>query len=295
IVEKILEYREFAKLISTYLDALPDLVEKRTNRLHTDYNQVIAATGRLSSINPNLQNIPVRTELGRAIRKAFIDEKGMRLLSVDYSQLELRIIAGLSHDKKMIETFARGEDIHARTAAEINEVPLEAVTKEMRYAAKEVNFGILYGMGVYGLSSRTGISREQAKEFIDKYFAAYTGVAKYLEELKEQARKQGYVETLFGRRRYLPEINAQNAQLRNAAERMAVNMPVQGTEADIMKLAMIHVYQGLHTVSSKSRLILQVHDELVLEVPKGDVRLVAEFLKTTMEHVLPFEVPLTVE
>lgn len=294
IVEEILNYREMAKLLSTYLEALPALVHPKTGRVHTDYNQTIAATGRLSSSNPNLQNIPTRTELGHEIRKGFIANRGFRLLSADYSQIELRIVASLANDEKMIGTFRRGEDIHARTAAEINDVPIDRVTKEMRYAAKEVNFGVLYGMGVWGLASRTGISRDQARAFIEKYFSVYTGVARYLEETKEQARKLGYVETLFGRRRYLPDIHSRVMQLRNAAERMAVNMPIQGTAADLLKRVMITIHEKLPAVSPKSRMLLQVHDELVFEVPTKDVETVARFIRKEMESVEQFSVPILV-
>lgn len=295
IIEHLLEYRELAKLLSTYLEALPSLIHKKTGRVHTDYNQTVAATGRLSSSNPNLQNIPTRTELGNEIRKAFIADRGYRLISADYSQIELRIAAALANDRTMIATFRRGEDIHTSTAAAINDVPIHQVTKEMRYAAKEVNFGVLYGMGVYGLASRTGISREEARAFIDKYFKVYHGVAEYIEQTKAIARKTGYVETLFGRRRYLPDLNSRNMQVRNAAERMAVNMPLQGTAADLMKLAMIAIHRGLPSVSPKSRMLLQVHDELVFEVPSADTNKVARFVKEMMETVEKFAVPIVVE
>lgn len=295
IIPMMVEYRELAKLLSTYLDALPALVHPVTGRVHTEYNQVVAATGRLSSSNPNLQNIPVRTELGREIRKAFVAKEGFMLVSADYSQIELRLAAALSGDKKMLEAFRKGEDIHARTAADIHGIPLENVTKDIRFTAKEVNFGVLYGMGVYGLASRTGISREHAKEFIDKYFSVYKGVAAYIEETKAIAKSRGYVETLFGRRRYLPEINSGMAQMRAQAERMAVNMPLQGTAADLMKLAMIAVHEELPRVSPNSKILLQVHDELVLEVPKSDVRRVAAFAKETMETVEKFAVPIVVD
>lgn len=295
IIPMMMEHRELAKLLSTYLDALPALVHPVTGRVHTEYNQVVAATGRLSSSNPNLQNIPVRTELGREIRKAFVTKKGFMLVSADYSQIELRLAAALSGDKKMLDAFRKGEDIHARTAADIHGIPLEHVTKDIRFTAKEVNFGVLYGMGVYGLASRTGITREHAKEFIDKYFSVYQGVAAYIEETKALAKSRGYVETLFGRRRYLPEINSGMAQVRAQAERMAVNMPLQGTAADLMKLAMIAVHEELPKVSPNSKILLQVHDELVLEVPKSDVRRVATFAKETMETVEKFAVPIVVD
>lgn len=295
IIKDILLYRELSKLLSTYLDALPKLVHTKTKRVHTEFNQTIAATGRLSSSNPNLQNIPVRTELGAQIRKAFVAEKGNVLVSADYSQIELRIVAAMSGDKKMLDAFRKGEDIHSRTAAEINGVPIENVTKQMRYAAKEVNFGVIYGMGAWGLAARTGISREEASLFIDKYFALYKDVAAFLDMTKEVARKRGFVETLFGRRRYLPDLQAGNQQIRAAAERMAVNMPIQGTAADLIKLAMIAVHKGLPTISPKSRMVLQVHDELVVEVPEADVPRVASFLKETLETLEKLPVPIVAE
>ncbi len=285
IIAMIVEYRELAKLRSTYLEALPKLVKKKTGRVHTDYNQAVTSTGRLSSSNPNLQNIPIRTELGREIRKAFIADRGFHLLSADYSQIELRLAAVLANDTKMLEAFRKGEDIHARTAADIHGIPLDKVTKEIRRTAKEVNFGVLYGMGVYGLAGRTGISRDQAKEFIDRYFSVYTGIAEYVEKTKELARSRGYVETLFGRRRYITDINSSNHQLRSAAERMAVNMPIQGTAADLMKLAMIAISRELPKLSSATRMILQVHDELVFEVPQADVEKVGKFVQETMEMI----------
>lgn len=295
IVDRIVEYRELSKIRSTYLEALPELIKKETGRVHTDFNQAVTATGRLSSSNPNLQNIPVRTELGREIRKAFIADKGSVLLSADYSQLELRIAAALAGDEKMLASFRKGEDIHTRTAAEIHGIPIEKVTKEIRRTAKEVNFGVLYGMGVYGLASRTGLSRDEAKSFIDKYFALYTGIAEYIERTKVLARSQGYVETLFGRRRYLPEINAGAQQIRAAAERMAVNMPIQGTAADLMKMAMIAIHRELPKISADSRMLLQVHDELVFEVPTADVHRVASFVKETMETIEKLSVPIVVD
>lgn len=293
IIPLISEYRELSKLISTYLDALPTLIEA-DGRLHTSFNQTIAATGRLSSADPNLQNIPVRTELGAAVRNAFIAEKGYTMLSADYSQIELRIVASLANDQTMIDIFKKGEDIHRATAATIHGVPLDQVTHDMRYSAKEVNFGVIYGMGAWGLSARTGLSPEEAREFIQKYFASFAGVKAYLENTIAEARKIGYVESLFGRRRYLPEINASAGQVRAAAERMAVNMPVQGTAADLMKIAMIKVHKKLAEISPKARLVLQVHDELLLEVPNSDVEKVAKFVKNSMEGVAKLKVPIEV-
>lgn len=295
IVELLMEYRELSKLQSTYAEALPKLVNTKTGRVHTSFNQTVAATGRLSSSDPNLQNIPIRTELGNEIRKAFIAERGYKLISADYSQIELRIVASIAADEKMIDSFRKGEDIHKRTAADVYEIPLEEVTKEQRYAAKEVNFGVLYGMGVMGLASRKGITKEHAREFIDKYFAVHHWIKDYIDTTKALAHKVGYVETLLGRRRYLPEINSSMQQVRAAAERMAVNMPVQGTAADIMKLAMMEVFHKLPSVSPKSRLLLQVHDELVLEVPASDVQKVSSFVSDTMDSVYKLKVPIETE
>ncbi len=326
IIPEIENYRELTKLQNTYSDVLPTLVNKITHRIHTNFNQTIAATGRLSSTDPNLQNIPVRTELGREIRKAFVAEPGNVLLSVDYSQIELRIVASLAEDKKMLEIFAEDLDIHAATAAAINNVPLAEVTKAMRYAAKEVNFGVLYGMGTHGLSWRAHIPYWQAKEFIEKYFEQFSGVKQYIDRTLEFTKKSGYCETLFGRRRYIPELASTNFQVRNAGERMAVNHPIQGTAADLMKLAMIDVYHRLKehgtwnqptppinppargelvipprrgaqrgVLASPAKLLLQVHDELVLEVKKGIEKEVAVLLKEAMENVVKLRVPVKVE
>jgi DNA polymerase I len=300
IIDLISQYREYTKLQSTYLDALPKLISKKSGRVHTSFNQTITATGRLSSSEPNLQNIPIRTEMGREIRKAFVANKGYSILAIDYSQVELRIVASLANDKKAIEVFNAGEDIHKRTAAEINGVSIEEVTKEMRYAAKEVNFGILYGMGAYGLAWRAHIDRNEAKEFIDKYFQAFEGIKEYLDNTKALAQSMGYVETLFGRRRYLPEINSGIPQVRNAAERMAVNMPVQGTAADLMKLAMIEVQKELENMKGNSegklaKMILQVHDELVFEVKDSHLESLAKEFKEIMETVYKLKVPIEAE
>jgi DNA polymerase I len=297
IIEQIENFRELTKLQNTYSDVLPTLINPRTGRIHTHFNQTIAATGRLSSTDPNLQNIPVRTELGREIRKAFVAEPGNVLLSADYSQIELRIVASLAEDKKMMEIFAADLDIHSATAAAINGVPLEEVTREMRYAAKEVNFGVLYGMGTHGLSWRAKIPYWQAKEFIDTYFREFSGVKKYIDQTLEFTRKEGYCETLFGRRRYLPELSTTNFQARSAAERMAINHPIQGTAADLMKLAMIAVHQKIQVSNCKlfTKMMLQVHDELVLEVQAGLEKEVGQLLKETMEQVVTLRVPVKVE
>ena len=297
IIAYIEDFRELEKLRNTYIDVLPNLRNKYTSRIHTTYNQTVAATGRLSSSDPNLQNIPIRTELGKKVREVFIAEKGNALIAADYSQIELRVVASLAKDERMIEIFKNKQDIHTATAAAINGVELKEVTKEMRRAAKEVNFGVLYGMGAFGLASRTGISRYDAQEFIDKYFANFSGVKKYMENILKQAEEDGYVETIFGRRRYIPELHSNNFQLRSSGERMAVNMPVQGTAADIMKLAMIAVSNKINVdkYKDKVKLCLQVHDELVLEVSEDLKDEIAEIVKYEMENVVKLEVPLDVE
>jgi len=295
IIDLISEYRELAKLQTTYVDALPELINKKTGRVHTSFNQTITATGRLSSSNPNLQNIPIKTKLGRQMRKAFIAESGYKLVSADYSQIELRIVASLANDKNMIKAFEQGEDIHTITAAKINNIKPEAVTKDMRRAAKEINFGIMYGMGASGVASRTGIPRDQAQEFIDKYFQAFPNVKKYLQETKDFVKEKGYVETMFGRRRYLPDIHSGVPNIAAAAERMAVNMPIQGTAADLIKLAMIKIFDKLPQISPKSKMILQVHDELVFEVPDNEIQQVTELVKYIMETVYRFKCPIKVE
>ncbi len=295
IVGQILEFRELAKLKSTYLDSLPELVSSIDKRVHTSFNQTVAATGRLSSSDPNLQNIPIRSELGAEIRNAFIADRGHRILAADYSQFELRIAASIADVKTMIESFRSGEDIHARTAAEIHGIPLEQVTKEIRRTAKEVNFGVLYGMGASGLAQRQGIRREEAQAFIEKYYMVYHELQDWMGETIKAARARGYVETLFGRRRYLPELKSSNPMIRAAAERMAVNMPTQGTQADIIKLAMVRINQWLPKASPDSKMILQVHDELVFEVPEHDVHKVGKVVKETMENVYKLKVPTVVE
>jgi DNA polymerase I len=296
IISQIESYRELEKLRNTYIDVLPRLVQKETGRIHTHFNQTVATTGRLSSSNPNLQNIPIRTPLGKEIRDAFIATPGNVLIAADYSQVELRIVASLAKDKKMLEIFKKGEDIHTATAAAINGVEIKDVTKEMRRAAKEVNFGVLYGMGSYGLASRTGIPAWQAKEFIEEYFKQFAGVKMYLEETLANAKDDGYVETLFGRRRYIPELRASNFQLRSAGERMAINMPVQGTAADLMKLAMIALHEKLSVYKREDVcMLLQVHDEVVFEVKKELAEEVAALVKDIMEHVTELRVPIDVQ
>lgn len=290
VIEMIEEHRELAKLQNTYIDVLPTLVNEKTGRVHTTFNQAVAATGRLSSSDPNLQNIPIRTDLGRRIRDAFVAAPGSVLLAADYSQIELRIVASLAEDETMMRIFDENKDIHAATAAVVNRVPLEKVTKEMRSAAKEVNFGVLYGMGAYGLASRTGISQAEAEDFIQKYFEQFAGVKAYIDRTVKFARKEGYVETLFGRRRYIPELKASNFQVRAAGERMAVNMPIQGTAADLMKMAMIKIDESIKNTDVK--MMLQVHDELVFEIKKGLEEEVAILVKREMETVAKLRVPI---
>ena len=295
IISLIMEHRELSKLKNTYLDALPQLVNKETGRVHTNFNQTRTSTGRLSSSDPNLQNIPMRTELGRSIRKAFIPEKGNVLISADYSQIELRVAADLSEDKNLIQIFKEEKDVHTITAAFVHNIPEEKVTSEIRRTAKEINFGILYGMGARGLAQRTGMTHARAKDFIDRYFASFSGVAEFIENNIDLARAQGYVETKFNRRLSLPDINSGVQQIRSAAERLATNMPIQGTAADIMKMAMIAVHNGLPRISAKAKMIIQVHDELVLEVPEKDGKAVSKFVQEEMESVVKLKVPVVVD
>jgi DNA polymerase-1 len=295
IIDLILEYRELAKLCSTYLDALPKMVDPKTGRIHTSFNQAITATGRLSSSKPNLQNIPTRSDLGQMVRRAFVASPGSKILAADYAHIELRIIASLANDKKMIAAFRAGKDIHRETASQIWGVPPEEVTPELRRAAKTINFGVTYGMGARGLAEAAGISFDEAKKFIGRYFTVYEGIKNFIEETRRTAQDLGYVETFFGRRRYLPEIFSEIPMVRAEAERMAVNMPVQGTAADIMKLAMIAVAAGLPKISPRSKMILQVHDELVFEAPAAEIKKVARFVKKTMEKVIKLKVPIVAE
>jgi DNA polymerase-1 len=293
IIEAILEYRQLSKLLSTYLVALHPLINPVTGRIHTHFNQMATVTGRLSSTEPNLQNIPTRTEVGRQMRKMFVPGEGYDLLmSCDYSQVELRVMASVAQDELLIDAFKHGQDIHARTASEIFGVPLDEVTPEMRRRAKTVNFGIIYGISDFGLGRQLGVPRSVAKQYIDSYFARYTGVKAYMEREKEKARKQGYVETLFGRRRYLPDIHAANYNQRTFAERTAINTPIQGTAADIIKIAMLHVRDELKAAGVKSRVLLQVHDELVLEVTADEQEKVGAIVKGAMENAVKLSVPL---
>jgi DNA polymerase-1 len=290
----LLEHRGLAKLKSTYTDKLPQMVNAATGRVHTSYSQAVAVTGRLASSDPNLQNIPIRSAEGRRIREAFVAPKGSRIISADYSQIELRIMAHLSGDTGLLKAFARGEDIHRATAAEVFGVVPEAVSSEQRRYAKVINFGLIYGMSAFGLASQLDIERSAAQQYIDLYFARYPGVADYMQRTREQAKKQGYVETVFGRRLWLPEINAANGMRRQAAERAAINAPMQGTAADLIKLAMIAVQQWLDKEKIQSKLIMQVHDELVLEVPQEEVPEVRQKLHDLMCHVAELKVPLEI-
>ncbi|MGM0545706.1 MAG: DNA polymerase I [Bacteroidota bacterium] len=292
----ILEYRALSKLKSTYVDALPKLINDETGRIHTDFNQHIAATGRLSSSNPNLQNIPIRTERGREIRKAFVADEGFQLLSADYSQVELRVIASMSGDENMIEAFNNDEDIHSRTAKEVFDLDsLDDVTSDHRRKAKEVNFGIPYGVSAYGLASRLGISNDEGKEMIDQYFERFPGILEYINETKAFAKENGYVKTLMGRRRYISDINASNWNRRAFAERTAINMPIQGTAADIIKQAMIDIQHYLEEHELKTRMLLQVHDELIFEIPEAEQVEVPEQLKELMESAFELACPLKVD
>jgi len=296
IVRDILEWRQMVKLQSTYIDALPNQVDAKTGRVHTDYMQTVAATGRLSSNNPNLQNIPIRTERGRLIRKAFIARnENYTLLSADYSQIELRIIAALSGEGNMIESFRKGEDIHKSTASKVFNVPLEEVTREQRSHAKTVNFGIIYGVSAFGLSSQTSLSRSESKDLIDAYYETYPRLKAYINEQIEQARELGYVQTVLGRRRYLKDINSQNAMVRGGAERNAVNAPIQGSAADIIKIAMINIHKKLSEEKWKSKMLLQVHDELVFDVHLSELEKIKPMIKHEMENAFTLSVPLEVE
>lgn len=296
IIQQVLDYRGLAKLKSTYVDALPLQIEESTSRVHTDYMQTVAATGRLSSNNPNLQNIPIRTERGRQVRKAFVPRnEDYTLLAADYSQIELRIIAALSEEETMIEAFKNGEDIHASTASKVFNVPLAEVTREQRSNAKTVNFGIVYGVSAFGLSNQTDMSRGEAKELIDTYYETYPKLKDYMSKQVDFARDHGYVKTVLDRRRYLKDINSANAIVRGAAERNAVNAPIQGSAADIIKIAMINIYNKLEAGNYKSKMLLQVHDELVFDIYKPELEEMKAMIKTEMEGAFKMDVPLDVE
>lgn len=296
IINKVLEFRSLKKLLSTYVEALPELVNPKTGKIHTSYNQAVTATGRLSSVNPNLQNIPIRDENGREIRRAFIPtDENYTFLSADYSQIELRIMAALSQDADMLKAFGEGKDIHTITAAKIYKVPETEVTPEMRRKAKTANFGIIYGISAFGLSQRLNISRSEARQLIDGYFENFPGVKIFMDKQIELAGKNGYVQTIKGRKRYLNDINSANAVVRGMAERNAINAPIQGSAADIIKIAMINIYKQFENENLQTKMVLQVHDELDFDVYKTELNKVKQIVKTEMEHAVELGVPLTVE
>jgi DNA polymerase-1 len=291
----IMEHRGLSKLKSTYTDKLPLEINRTTGRIHSCFQQAVAATGRLSSTEPNLQNIPIRSAEGRKIRQAFVAAPGYKLLAADYSQVELRIMAHLSQDAGLLAAFANAQDVHRATAAEVFGVPVAEVTSEQRRRAKAINFGLIYGMSAFGLAKQLGIDRHDAQEYVDRYFERYPGVYDYMEKTREQSEEQGYVETLFGRRLYLPDIRAGNGMLRKAAQRTAINAPMQGTAADIIKQAMVDIDHWLQSASLDARLVLQVHDELVFEVSEQDVGLLAEGVRFRMVSAAALDVPLVVD
>jgi DNA polymerase-1 len=292
---RILDHRSLAKLKGTYTDKLPLMVNPATGRVHTNYAQAVAVTGRLASNDPNLQNIPIRTPEGRRVREAFVAPPGHVLMSADYSQIELRIMAHISEDPALLRAFAEGIDVHKATASEVFGVPVADVSSEQRRYAKVINFGLIYGMGAFGLASNLGIEQKAAKDYIDKYFARFAGVKRYMDETRVKAREQGYVETVFGRRLWLPEINAGSGPLRAGAERQAINAPMQGTAADLIKLAMIAVQGALDREQRATRMVMQVHDELVLEVPDAELAWASEAIPRLMAGVAELKVPLLAE
>jgi len=296
IVQDILDFRQYQKLKSTYVDALPTLINPYTGLIHTSYNQAVAATGRLSSTNPNLQNIPIRTEKGREVRKAFIPrDPDYILLSADYSQIELRIMAELSQDEQMLEAFAQGHDIHRATAAKVYGLDLEAVTADQRRRAKAVNFGIIYGQSAFGLSQNLGISRKEAAEIIDQYFSQYKGIRTYMSKVVEFAKEHGYVETILKRRRYLRDINSANMTVRGFAERNAINAPIQGSAADMIKVAMIGIQNDIEAQQLQGKMIMQVHDELVFDIPKKEKEAFVEIITNRMKNAIELRVPIEIE
>jgi DNA polymerase-1 len=295
IARKVLEYRQLSKLKGTYVDALPDLIDPKTGRVHTTFNQTGAATGRLSSSNPNLQNIPIRTALGREIRAAFVPREDWKLVIADYSQIELRLLAHMSHDPVLVDAFSRGEDIHTRTAAEVFRVPPMMVTPEMRRNAKAVNFGIVYGQTPFGLAASLGIDRREAEEYIRTYFELHAGVKKFIQKTIAEVRESGFAPTLFGRKRPIPDMHSRNPNARSFAERTAVNTPLQGTAADLIKLAMIRIDEILRREKLETKMLLQVHDELLFESPPSEAEQVSKMVKREMENVHKLDVPLIVD
>lgn len=297
IIPLVLECRELMKLKTTYTDALPGLVDSKTGKIHTTFHQLGAATGRFSSSNPNLQNIPVRTSIGKEIRKAFVAESGYKFASFDYSQVELRIVASVARDRKMIKAFQDGQDIHALTAAEVNNVDVDKVTPKMRYEAKALNFGVLYGMSIHGFSESAGVARDTAKQFIKEYMEDFKDIASYINNMKEHARQFGFVDTIWGRKRFLPNINSGDWQIKQASERMAINMPIQGTAADIIKMAMVEIYDKIikSCQNDEIRMLLQVHDELLFEIKSDKIDKYVKLIKDIMENVVELAVPLVVD
>ena len=296
IVSKIVDYRKVNKLRSTYVDALPKLIHPKTGRVHTSYAQAVAATGRLSSTNPNLQNIPIRTDLGKEIRKAFVPrDENHTLLAVDYSQIELRIVASVAEDAGMMEAFHAGIDIHTATAAKVFGVDIADVTKEQRYRAKSVNFGLIYGQGAFGLSQNLGIKRGEAAELIEAYFAQFGGVKKYMDDSVKFCRENGFVKTIMGRKRFIPDINSSNQTVVGFAERNAINAPIQGSAADMIKLAMINIHARLAKMKVGTKMLLQVHDELLFDVPKTELEEMTAVIKEEMERAMPLKVPVIAE
>ncbi len=295
IVKDVLDFRTISKLKTTYTDKLPKMINESTGRVHTSYHQAVTATGRLSSSDPNLQNIPIRTKAGRRIREAFIASPGSQLLAADYSQVELRIMAHISKDKGLLASFQKELDIHSATAAEIFSISIDEVSNDQRRSAKAINFGLIYGMSAFGLSKQLNITRHEAQEYIDLYFARYPGVKKYMEETKAQAREKGFVETVFGRRLYLPDIDSSNYQRRQYAERSAINAPMQGTAADLIKKAMVKLHKEIIGKSLQARIIMQVHDELVLEVLNEDVSETTELTEDIMSNVARLDINLKVD
>ena len=295
IIQHILKYRTYQKLKSTYVDALPSEIELKDNRVHTTFSQTTAATGRLSSLNPNLQNIPIRTARGQQIRGAFVAEEGKKIISADYSQIELRLIAELSGEDNMIKAFQNGEDIHASTASKLFKIPLDQVDKIQRSQAKTVNFGIIYGQGAFALAEQTGLSRTEAKQMIDSYYENYPKLKIFMTEQVEKARKNGFVETILGRKRHLKDINSNNFVVRGHAERNAVNAPIQGSAADVIKIAMIDIDKALSEGGFKTKMLLQVHDELLFEVPVEEIEPIKALIKEKMESAMKTKVPLIVE
>ena len=297
IIQKVLEFRSVRKLLSSYVETLPTLIHPQTGKIHTSFNQAVASTGRLSSYNPNLQNIPIREERGQKIRKAFIpDSSDHMLLAADYSQIELRIMAHMSGDEKMLEAFRNDQDIHSSTAAKIFHLDsLDQVTKDQRRKAKTANFGIIYGISAFGLSQRLNIPRSEAKELIDAYFESFPDVKKYMDRQITQAREKGYVQTLEGRKRFLPDINSRNATVRGMAERNAINAPIQGTAADIIKIAMLDIHRELMEKNYKSKMILQVHDELIFDAHNSELEDLRKMVVDKMEHAYKLDIPLDVD